>query len=325
MGSEGTLKARPGVWFASIATSVVLLALVGSQIEWHAAIALIDRIDYRWIGLGLGLLLLEGLVSAARFDLLTRSSTTYTAALQTTAWYVLLIIGLPARLGEIAGIALVVRYLKESIGAATANLLFQRSFDIIVLMSLSLVLAAVTAGNHSWQAVLVAVVVMVFATASLFFLENMLGCLAERLISYRNRAWCRRILRIVLQVRMFRRHHMDSWRSIMLATYTIAKWLVNLTAVACVVIAVAPDISLVAAIWVGIVYNVAAVIPLQTVGGFGISEAALLLSFAWLGYEFTQGAPIAIAIRMALLSAPILFWLIVCGVTRFRTPRLASQ
>ena len=81
-----------------------------------------------------------------------------------------------------------------------------------------------------------------------------------------------------------------------------------------VAIAVVPILTLNTAFGIGIVYNLSAVIPIQTVGGFGISEAALLGSFRWLGYSLGVGASIAIAIRLALIAGPLLFWLVIIVV-----------
>ena len=79
----------------------------------------------------------------------------------------------------------------------------------------------------------------------------------------------------------------------------------------CVVLAVVPTLATVNALGVGVVYNLSTAIPIQTIGGFGISEAILLGSFTWLGYSLSAGAPIAIVIRITMISAPLVFWGIV--------------
>jgi uncharacterized membrane protein YbhN (UPF0104 family) len=107
---------------------------------------------------------------------------------------------------------------------------------------------------------------------------------------------------------------MDRMRTIKLAALTLLKWIATLGAVVVVVIAAVPNLSPTTAFGIGIVYNLSALIPIQTVGGFGISEAALLGSFGWLGYPLGIGASIAIAIRIVLLAGPLLFWLIVIVV-----------
>jgi uncharacterized membrane protein YbhN (UPF0104 family) len=150
-------------------------------------------------------------------------------------------------------------------------------------------------------------------------MDRFLAIAAQPFLRRRTEIWPRRILRLLLQVRMVSRHHFDRSRTLKLGGYTLAKWLVNLAAIGCIVSAVVPAMKSLTALGVGIVYNLSAVIPIQTIGGIGISESVLLGSFVWLGYSLEMGAPIAIAIRLALISAPILFWLFVMLLGRRRT------
>lgn len=308
---------RRTVWLTATASSVILLGLVLAQVDWSAARTLVTDIAYVWIAAGIALLLIEGLITAARLWLLAQPAATYGACLTTTAWYVLLLIGLPARLGEVAGIALIVRYMRQRSGAAAASLLFQRLFDMVLLI---LLLAGVTtlvvAGPGLLPLLLAIGGLIVILLALMVFLEDCLSLIARPLLRRRREKWPRRLLRLTLQARMMRRHHMDRRRSVKLAALTLMKWIANLGAICCVVLAVVPALSAFTAFGVGIVYNLSAVIPIQTIGGFGISEAVLMGSFRWLGYSLAVGAPIAIAIRLALVSAPILFWLVVIAARR---------
>lgn len=312
------LTSRKALWAVSLAFSIGLLALVFVQVDIDAARSLAREINYVWIALGLSLLLFEGLLSAARFKLLARGSVSYLACLLATAWYVLMLIGLPARLGEIAGIALIVRYMRESAGAATVSLLFQRVFDLVVLASmLAIGFALAFSGTQNRWFIVVSLCVVAALAMLLVYLEHILAQLARPLLRRRQEKWPRRLLRLLLQARAVRRHHINQTRTLLLAALTLAKWCANLLGIACVVIAVVPALPVASAFGLGIVYNLAAVIPIQTVGGFGISEAVLLASFKWLGYSLALGAPLAIAIRLALISAPIAFWLCVVGGARF--------
>jgi uncharacterized membrane protein YbhN (UPF0104 family) len=312
---------RGTLWLVSIAFSLILLGLVVAQIDWNAAKALATKIAYDWIALGITLLLFEGFITAARFRLMARTAPSYGDCLSATAWYVLMLIGLPARLGEVAGIALIVKYMRERAGTAAASLLFQRLFDLIVLALLLAVFGVVLFSGSGVVPILsmIAAVILTLIVV-MIFLEDLLAIAVRPALKRRREKWPRRMARLLLQARMFRRHHMDRARTMKLGGYTLMKWIVNLSAVACVVLAVVPVLPLLTAIGVGIVYNLSAVIPIQTVGGFGITEAALLGSFSWLGYSLEVGAPIAIAIRLALVSGPILFWLAIVTTVGRRAP-----
>jgi uncharacterized membrane protein YbhN (UPF0104 family) len=303
------------VWIVSILSSAVLLALVIAQVDWRTARALVSHIDYRWIVLGLSLLLVEGVVTAVRLHIMARPAVRFRACIIATAWYVLLLISLPARLGEVAGVAVIVRHMGQRPGTAAASLLFQRVCDVIVLAALlALVCTVVLSGPQSRMAFIFIALVIAVLIAVMVLFEQLLALCVRPLLSRRRKTWPRRILRLCLQARGVRRHHLDRRLMLRLGGLSVLKSLVNLTGIACVVAAVVPSLAAPTAVGLGIVYNLAAVIPIQTVGGFGLSEAVLLGSFKWLGYSLAAGAPLALAIRLALICAPLAFWLLTIGV-----------
>ncbi len=307
---------RLTLWILAVASSAALLALVVAQVDADAARQLLRTTDYSWLVAGIVVLLLEGFVTALRFRLLARGSVRLRDALRATAWYVLMLIGLPARLGEIAGIGIIARTLRQPLGVAAASLLFQRVFDMLMLiMLLAIVTVLAVAGEQRLIVLVVSAVLALMFAAVVVFIEPLLTALAVRLRPRRRKKWSRLVLRVLLQARTYSRHHMSGERVLKLGVLTACKWTANLLGIALVVIAVVPALSAATALGLGIVYNLSAVIPVQTVGGFGISEVVLLGSFRLLGYEPGVGAPIAIAIRMALISAPIVFWILVLSLT----------
>lgn len=299
---------RRGLWTAAAISSVVLLALVVSQVDWNAAVSMVDSIRYRWIIVGLGLQMIEGAVTAARCRLMCRRRVAYRDCLAATAWYVLMLIALPARLGEVAGVAAIVRHTGEKAGSAAAGLLFQRLFDVIFLMAVLGALGVFAFADSGAAPVVAIALIILVLVAGIASFEHLLAMIIRPLLARRRAKWPRRVMRIALQARMVRRHHLNGERTVKLALQTLLKWLVTLGAVAAVVYAVAPAVPPLSALGIGLVYNLSAIIPLQTIGGFGISEAALLASFNWLGYPVGLAAPIALAIRLALITGPVLFW-----------------
>ena len=306
------------VWVTSSLASLVLLGFVVAQVQWVSARETLANISYAWLTIGIGLLLIEGLVSAARFQLLTPTHVTYGRCVHAVAWYVLVLIGLPARLGEIAGIAIIVKYMNQRPGIATASLFFQRLFDMILLLSLLLTGLIFISPAHALVQKIASVLVLMGFIATIVYFEQIVSLLVSPLLSRRHEKWPRRILRLGLQARIFRRHHLNRRKSNSLGALTLLKWVINLLAIACIVLAVVPQLSATSAFGIGVVYNLSAVVPIQTVGGFGVSEAVLLGSFSWLGYSLAASAPIAIAIRVAMLSAPLAFWAVVVAALALR-------
>jgi len=305
-------RGKLALWILAVGSSAALLALVVAQVDVRAARQLMRATDYTWVAAGIAVLLLEGLVTALRLRLLARGSVRLRDALRATAWYVLMLIGLPARLGEVAGIGVIARMLHQPVGVAAASLLFQRVFDMLMLIILLAIVAVLAvAGEQLFVVLAVSTALALAFAAVVVFIEPLLTAVAARLRRRRREQWPRRVLRVVLQARMYSRHHMSGERLLKLGALTACKWTANLLGIALVVIAVVPAMTAATALGLGIVYNLSAVIPVQTVGGFGISEVVLLGSFRLLGYELGVGAPLAIAIRIALISAPLLFWILV--------------
>ncbi len=308
-GRHALPLSRRALWLTSAVVSIALLGVVIAQVDIIAARAIARGIDYRWVAAGIALLLLEGLITAARFRLLARGGAAYGDCVLATAWYVVLLIGLPARLGEFAGIGTMMRFMRERAGAAAASLLFQRLFDLVLLLA---ILAAVALVTFAEAAATLVVAFAVVSIAVMLLVLVKLDVIAARcarpLLARRHEIWPRRLLRVLLQARGVRRHHVTRSHTVVLGIYTALKWGANLGGVACIVAAVIPGVTAITAVGIGIVYNIAAVIPIQTVGGFGVTEVVLLGAFRTIGYDAGTGAPIAIAIRLALLCGPLIFW-----------------
>lgn len=303
------------VWVTAIASSLVLVLFVLSLVDWEVAKGIVKSANRYLIVLGVLLLAFEGFLTAARFKLLAINPTTYAASLRASGWYVLLLLALPARLGEVAGIGTMVRYMGQRTGDSMVNLFLQRVFDVLTLGAMFCVVCVqavsdqAVSGEKLGVALSVAGIIMAALIASVIFLDNGLGMFARCLIKFRRKKIIRSVILVLLEARRSIQHHLDIPTTVTLIFLTMFKWLFILGAIACVVIAVAPTLSFVTALGVGIAYNLAAVIPLQTIGGAGISEVVLLGSFKWLGYATGLGASLAIAIRLALLVGPIAFGL----------------
>ncbi|MBT8445603.1 MAG: flippase-like domain-containing protein, partial [Gammaproteobacteria bacterium] len=121
--------------------------MLAAAADWPAGIATLRRASLRWTYLGIGLLLLEGVVTALRFRVLVRGRVRISSCLLANAWSVLLLLVLPARLGEVASVGAIVRYMDQPGGVAVASLLFQRVFDLILLAGLLVLLTILSAGE----------------------------------------------------------------------------------------------------------------------------------------------------------------------------------
>ena len=296
------------LWATAILSSIVLISFVVSLVDWRQAVSVLSGANQRLLLFGVSLLALEGFITAQRCLLLSIGPACYSQCLRATAWYVLLLLALPARLGEVAGVGTLVRYVNQHAGEAAVNLLLQRIFDVLVLGTLLGVAGVLSVSGEQRVFALAGSTLLV---GSLIFavinLADLISLAARFLCNWRQRVWVRHLLRFIFQARRSVKRHVNLAVAGKLMTLTVVKWLIILVGITCVVLSVVPVLDLASAFGVGVAYNLAALVPLQTIGGAGITEIVLLGSFKWLGYTAVTGATLAITIRLALLIGPILF------------------
>lgn len=302
------VKKRQFVWATAIISSLALIAFVLALVDWQLAHSILNEANYPLVVLGVGLLGLEGLLTALRFQLLAANKPGYLRCLRASGWYVLFLLALPARLGEVAGVGVIVRHMEQHPGEGVANLLLQRLFDVIVLgMMFCLVGLQFLSGSALFGSLLVIFGLLVGISQ----INRLLGSVMRILIPRRQRRWARLSFKVLAQLRRGLNRNMSLLTTYKLTVITLAKWFLILAGIGCVVSAVMPELNITNALGVGIAYNLAGIIPLQTIGGAGISELVLLSSFKWLGYTTAVGATLAVAIRLALLVGPLGFALLV--------------
>ena len=74
------------------------------QTDWKTIIDIWEGITWMLVFVGLILLLMEGVCTSYRMYLYIPGKTKLTSCFRVTAWHVLMLVLLPARLGEVAAI-----------------------------------------------------------------------------------------------------------------------------------------------------------------------------------------------------------------------------
>ena len=306
------VKMRLYAWVVSTAASAALLGLVLFFADVDTVFMLVRQMPWWLLLLGVGVLLLEGVCSALRIKLMIRGPVSLRDAFIVTAWWVFGLATLPARLGELAGMHMLQRRLGHSFGEALNNLSVQRLFDVAILFAVGAV--AVAAQAPFIDRSVVVVLSGVLACVVLFALVNLaaaFAAIARVLLPLRRRGGFRQVLRTLLQARRAARSLLTRRRLAALAGVSVAKWGFNLGGLALVILAFVPALAALQGVSVAVIYNLSAVIPLQTVGGIGIGEVSLAGGLAWYGHGAATAASAAILLRLVLIGAPVLFWLIV--------------
>ena len=312
-------RGRSGLWLVAIVTSAVLLGLVLAAADWDVGIRIALGADGRLLVAGLLLLIAEGGFTAWRIRYLTPGLPRWRSCLRVTADYVVLLVALPARLGEVAAVLRFHRLLRLRVGAAAASIVVQRLYDLVVLCAVfTLGLAAIgTFGASPWM-LAAALIVAAVLGAALWRFEPVLRSLSAavwRLGRDRGRARIRPVLRTLLQARRWHAHVLGARPAIGVVAITLGKWGANLAGIVLLLHALHLPLTLGESVWLGAAYNFLAAIPLQTIGGLGIAESGLTGLLLLLGEPLEVAASASIVLRLAMLTVPLVFWAGVVGLS----------
>ena len=308
-------KAPRSVWLIAGVVSAGLLATVAFFADLHTITALVAQVPWWLIALGTAALMLEGACTALRIKLLSRASPRFRDCLAVTAWWVLGLALLPARLGELAGIHMLRQRLGHSLGEALSSLSVQRLFDAaIMFVAGALAVAMQTQLVGRTEAIAFSAIAAVALTLALWNLTAVFGFCAQRLHPWRRRRGIRLIFRTLLQARGAAKRVLTRRRLAAIGLVSVAKWCINLCALALLILALVPALGALQRVSVAILYNLAAIVPLQTVGGVGIGEVSIAAGVAWYGHGAVIAASSALLLRVVLTGAPILFWFLVVAV-----------
>ena len=312
---------NPLIWISAALLSVILLALVVAQVDVSEAGNMLSAISRPLLAVAFLFLLLEGIATALRLWLFAAKKTCMGAALKANAWYVLLLVILPARLGEVAAILVLERYLGQSRGAAAMSIIAQRLYDVIVLGVIFLI-ALIGLGNFidvkfigAIGAGLISIALLVLCRMEMFLTA------AALLLGKPRHGFLRKIKRLTLQARLYNRHGLRR-RDIPLALlFTLLKWISNLGALVFLFMALHLGLNTFENVTVAAAYNFLAIIPLQTIGGIGVGEAGLALILIGMGLSKSTAAGASLMIRFVILIFPFIFFVMVMGGLKLKEGR----
>ena len=217
------------------------------------------------------------------------------------------------------------RFLAQRSGPAIANLLVQRLFDLVVLSGVCLlaVLALGGVGDRTSLAIAAAIVFLLMAVL-LMRLGLVLGVLA-RVLARRPGARHRRLLgpllHLLLQARGWYVRHLNGARVVRVGLLTLGKWICILGGFVLLARGLMLGLDVAEGVTAAAAYNFLAVLPLQTVGGFGLGEAGLTGVLVVFGLPLGLAAGASVVMRLTLIAVPVAFWVVVMSTRSLRGHR----
>lgn len=298
---------RRAIWIVAILVTTGLLIAFLFITDRAAIVALAGKVS--WLGVILGLLLLqaEGIATALRVSRLV-FGVTFLDCLSVVGRWVAALTVLPARLGEIWGLHLMVRRLAEPLGRSINHLFVQRLFDVLVLTTFGLpVIALADAGLARTHALAGLLVVVLLLTLILLRLPACFSLLAKVGYVVRHRRPGRHLLRGSPHARRAARRTLLGHQPFALGAISVLKCVCNVGGVSALIVAFVPEIPVASAAGLAILCSLAAVIPLSGVGGIGIGDITLTVGLVWRGIDPATAAAVALGVRLSVFIAPLIF------------------
>ena len=301
------------LWLWAGLTSIVFLGFVIQFIDWQELQKVIQNISIPFFILAMIVLSLEGIFTALRMQAFTDGSKSFISCLQVIAWFVVLLIMLPARLGEVAIIFLMGHFLQQNKSSALINAFTQRLLDLLVLTSFFLIFTlGLTTAIESIAFTLSALIFILILTLAIVFLKPCLNWLSKKIakpietFSLRDKLVNSLHLAVIWQ-----QEHLTYRLLIKGFLLSIAKWMCNLGGISLLLVSFNLPLETFMKLFLAAAYNFLAVIPLQSIGGFGINEAGLMGLLTLFSIDINLAASISILMRLTLIANPFIFWSLV--------------
>ena len=312
--AEAPRRAGLSTWAVAGAVSLALFGLVAAQLD-RRSLAAAGEISWPLVGAGLALLAGENLFSAMRMQRIAGGG--FPAAMRVTAWHAVWLIALPMRLGEIAWIAAMRRAYGWNAASAAACAVVQRLLDLAVIaafMLLTIPAAFGFAEDMPAFSILAAALcaLALLGCATLHVWLRLAAGLAAAVGRPRRRG--RRFLRHANQARRWLgdiRRRRAVRRCIV---PTVFVWTAVFAAYCLLGRAVGLDAALSEIGFAAAGGNLAAAVPVPSVGGIGLLEAGFTGIAAGFGAPAATAALAALAVRLASLCAVGLFWIAAAAV-----------
>ncbi len=312
-------KSSPWVWGSATLISLALLGLVLSQVDFAIIKDMAKNLSLTAFIAAFAFLTLEGLFTALRIWVFAARKPCLGQALKSNAWYVLLLVMLPARLGEVAAIVVFERYMGQKRGAAAMSIVAQRLYDVIVLGTFFLIALIGLSDLFENKALLygTGMALIMFCITVLYRMELFLT-IAASLLRAQRKGILAKVLRLILQARIWIRHIFQRRDIGIVLFLTVMKWVCNLGALVFLFQAIRLGLPFFEGVTTAAAYNFLAIIPLQTIGGIGVGEAGLALLLGAMGLPVAMAASASIMVRLVIIVFPFIFWVMVMGGLRIK-------
>jgi len=303
------------VWLWTLVLTIVVIIWFASATDLASIREALDRVGTGALVILTVCLTMNMVLEVVWLTLICKGRNAFRGSLRVTGWYMLATIILPARLGDVAWMYLMHKWLSLPGGRAVFVALYHRLLDFIVT-SLFFAIAVLIAGTgvYSGGIWFIATGAFLVLATLVLYLDFFLGLAARilmRMKKINGLSLLNLLLRQILQVRTWYRHQLS--KRVLIATFSIIvlRWIFILIGIGVLIHSIAGSLGWQDTLFATNVYVYVSIIPLQALGGFGIGEASLAGLLVVYGLPLGIATAISLLIRVAINIGHFIFWLAV--------------
>lgn len=293
--------------FSALMVGILVFVLLFWFVEPEKVLQQIAQANLLLLAAAVGILAIEVVFTSLRVQHCVNHHVSFPLAAYCNSLYIAWLSLLPARLGEIAGIAVFNQKLSMPLGSAIASVIVQRIYDVLILSGLLVVLLSQSFYGGTFG-MMIAGTALTLLIVVLMTLPSSLGIAARILLLGRQYRWIKKLTYLLLQARTWYRHQSEPRAILWLTGSTLGKWVANLIAMTVIFSACDVDLSIVMLATVAILMHFLGAIPVQSFGGFGAAEVGLAGILVSLGISADQAVAASLLVRIVSLSFSGLFF-----------------
>lgn len=298
--------------YATLGLSFLLLALVLWKADWSLIRGGIGQIELRHLATVFAVYLVFCVSKTFRLGVMLPRGVRpgFLALFRVMARHGFLLSVLPGRIGDLLYASL----LKDATGVPQrlgfASLYVVRVYDLLALSAMAAIAIWGTSLSTNPAARVVIFAMLAGSLLLAVFLQPTMRWTA-RLVHRMHVSWSGGfLLRLAHAIEDSAREldeHAGLWSHVKLLAATAVSWLCIVLVYQVLLSAFELDISLSGAVLLVAMVNLAGLLPIQTIGGFGVKESGLVAGFALLGMSLESASSYAILVRFIVYLLPILF------------------
>jgi uncharacterized membrane protein YbhN (UPF0104 family) len=326
------IRRHRAVWISTLLGTVAIILWFAFTTDLSAFIGVFEQAGFRAISIVILCIMANAILVVSWLMLIAGRQASLSGASRVVAWHMLVSTILPARLGDLAWMYFMHRWLNFRGSQAVFVALYHRLQDFIAVSGF-FVLAVVALGAQALGANVGLAVGALFVVliGVILWLDRLLT-LAALILQRLDRAFGVTVTRLayrhLLQIRMWYRHSLNP--SILWGSFAIIvlRWTVLFLGITVLIHGAAPELDWFDSLFASIAYVLMAIVPLQSFGGFGVGEAGLAWLLTFYGVTLATASAIGLVIRLLTNIVHVVLFLVIMlalSLSRMRTAAITHS